>query len=129
MLHPLKCATAKVTKIVLQTLLYFIKRYGTFLQGIVIIIIFLENLFMVAKSTNHYKFTHAIIKNRCIIFTFNIFIYCVILVFELFFFFTSHLSTLYFFPFNYRLFFAIISNVIKKIKIKNTTTMYLFFFL
>ena len=40
LLHPLKCATADVKKIVLQTLLYFIKRYGTFLQGIVIIIIF-----------------------------------------------------------------------------------------
>ena len=88
LLHLLKCATAEVKKIVLQTLLYFIKRYVTFLQGIVI---FFEDFFMVAKSTNHYKFTHAIIKNRCIIFTFNIFIYCVILVFELFFF-LPHIS-------------------------------------
>ena len=77
-------------------------------------------------SSDLILFMIAIIKNRCIIFTFNIFIYCVILVCELFFL-TSHLSTLYFFfPFNYRFFSAIISNVIKKIKIKNTTTMYLF---
>ena len=53
---------------------YFIKRYVTFLQGIVIIIFFGEILFMIA-----------IIKNQCIIFTFNIFIFCVILVFKLFF--------------------------------------------
>ena len=58
---------------------------------------------MIAKSTNQYKFTHAIIKNWCIIVTFTIFIYCVILVFELF-----------FFPFNYRLFSALISNMVKK---------------
>ena len=55
---------------------------------------------MIAKSTNHYKFTHAIIKNWCIIVTFTIFIYCVILVFELFFY--------------YRLFSALISNMVKK---------------
>ena len=58
---------------------------------------------MIAKSTNHYKFTQAIIKNWCIIVTFTIFIYCVILVFELF-----------FSPFNYRLFSALISNMVKK---------------
>ena len=126
MLHPLKCATAEVKKIVLHTLLYFIKRYVTFLQGIVIFI-FLENLFVVAKSTDHYKFTHAIIKNWCIIFTFNIFIYCVILVFELFIF-LPYISLHFFFPFNFRLYSAIISNVIKKKK-KNPRTMYFFYFL
>ena len=115
MIHLLKCVTVEVKKIVLQTLLYFIKRYITFLQGIVFFFFFWEILFMIA-----------IIKNRCIIFTFNIFIYYVILVFELFF--SLHLSTLYFFFLLIIDFFsALISNVVqKKKKKKNTTTMYLF---
>ena len=109
-LHLLKCAIVEVKKIVLQTLFYFIKRYVTFLQGFAIF--FWENFFMIA-----------IIKNLCIIFTFNIFIYYVILVFELFF--SLHLSTLYFFFLLIIDFFsALISNVVQKKK--NTTTMYLF---
>ena len=48
-------------------------------------------------------------------------------MFELIFF-SSHLPALYFFPFNYRLFSTLISNVVKKKKKKkkNTTTIYLF---
>ena len=47
-------------------------------------------------------------------------------MFELIFF-SSHLPALYFFPFNYRLFSTLISNVVKKKKKKKTQQPYICF--